>query len=182
MTITLMEQKTDLKSLIIQEADKIEEDSTFSAKGHMNAAAIWRKVNYSLGISSTIITASAGSAASNFCISPEYAPMLAFLATIITAVLTFIKPEEKADLHSKSGSNFNALKNDIRIFKDIETVQTDDNGLLAERLKDFSNKRNKLNNESRSISYLAYRLAKKGIEKGEADYRADARKKQNKSY
>ena len=108
--------------------------------------------------------------------------MLAFLATIITAVLTFIKPEEKADLHSKSGSNFNALKNDIRIFKDIETVQTDDNGLLAERLKDFSNKRNKLNNESRSISYLAYRLAKKGIEKGEADYRADARKKQNKSY
>ena len=171
-----MEQNTELKSLIIQEADKIEEDCTFSAKGHMNAAAIWRKVNYSLGISATILMASAGSAASNFVISPEYAPMLAFLAAIITAVLTFIKPEEKADLHSKSGSNFNALKNDIRIFKDIDTAQTEVADVLAERLKGFSNKRNKLNNESLSISYLAYRLAKRGVEKGEADYRADGRK------
>ncbi|UZJ41669.1 SLATT domain-containing protein [Prosthecochloris sp. SCSIO W1101] len=170
-----MEGDSDLKSLIIQEADKIEEDCTFSAKGHMNAAAIWRKVNYILGISATILAASAGSSASNFVISPEYAPMLAFLATIITAILTFIKPEEKADLHSKSGSNFNALKNDVRIFKDIDTAQTEDTDILAGRLKDFSNKRNKFNNESLSISYLAYRLAKRGIEKGEANYRVNSR-------
>ena len=170
-----MEGDSDLKSLIIQEADKIEEDCTFSAKGHMNAAAIWRKVNYILGISATMLAASAGSSASNFVISPEYAPMLAFLATIITAILTFIKPEEKADLHSKSGSNFNALKNDVRIFKDIDTAQTEDTDILAGRLKDFSNKRNKFNNESLSISYLAYRLAKRGIEKGEANYRVNSR-------
>lgn len=163
-----MEEIIGLKKLIIQEAECIMQDCTYSAKGHWNDAAIWRKVHYTLGVSATILTASAGSSAAKVIIDSNYAPALAFLATIITAILTFIKPEEKANQHSKSGCEFNALKSNVRMFKDIEVNQTDDTDALATKLRTLSDERNKLNKESLPLSYLGYILAKIGIKKEES--------------
>jgi len=169
-----MENIIDLKKLILKEADRIEEDCTYSAKGHMNAAATWRRVNYYLGIPATALTALAGATASNTILSNDYTPFIAFLSTIITAILTFIKPNEKADLHSKSGSALNSLKNNTRIFKEIEILRIDDFDLLEKRLRALSDERNKLNKESLSIPYFAYKKAHKGIVKGESTYRTDS--------
>ncbi|NTW70278.1 MAG: SLATT domain-containing protein [Chlorobiaceae bacterium] len=171
-----MEKNINLKELITQEAGRVEEDCIFSAKGHMNAAATWRRVNYYLGIPATCLTALAGASAANMIVDSEYAPMIACLSTIITALLTFIKPEEKADLHSKSGGSLNSLKNNIRIFRDIEVFQSEDTEFLANKLHLLSDERNKLNKESLSIPYFAYRKAKKGIEMGESSYKIDLNK------
>ena len=66
-----------------------------------------------------------------------------------------------------------ALRNDARIFREVELLQADRSGKLAERLKVLSATRNELNQKSPSIPRSAFVAARKGIEEGEATHKVD---------
>jgi len=161
------------KEKIISEAKRIEEDSLYSAKGHFYAGQCWVNINLWLGGISAVLSAIAGaSALSQFDYHNIVAGGLSIIVASLTAVITFINPSERSVVHQKIGNEYNALRNDTRIFYDIEVNDMEDKRAI-EDLKKLNSKRNKLNLESHQIPKWAFEKARKGIEEGEAKYKVD---------
>lgn len=161
------------KEKITNEAKRIEEDSLYSAKGHFYAGQCWVNVNFWLGGITAVLSAIAGaSALSQFDYHNIVAGGLSIFVASITAVITFINPSERASVHQKTGNKYNALRNDTRIFYDIEINDMDDKR-ITEDLKKLNDRRNKLNLESHQIPKWAFEKARRGIEEGEAKYKVD---------
>lgn len=160
-----------LKDALEREAKRVEEDSIHSAKGHFNAADIWRIRHYWIGVPATILGGAAGAAAvKNF---PEIAVLLSLIATILTGLLTFLKPAERASAHKTAGDQFLALRNDARVFREIELIEQDDTRSAPDKLKALCQRRNELNQGSPDVPRKAFEQAKQGIVEGEATYKAD---------
>lgn len=64
------------------------------------------------------------------------------------------------------------MRNDSRIFHDIEMTEIDDKKAVDE-LKILNERRNKLNIESHQIPKWAFEKARKEIEAGEASFKVD---------
>lgn len=164
-----------IKEKIINEAKRIEEDSLYSAKGHLYAGQCWVNVNLWLGGISAVFSAIAGaSALSQFDYHNIVAGGFSIIVAGLTAIITFINPSERASVHQKAGNEYNALRNDARIFYDIEITGIDDKKATAD-LKILNDRRTKLNVESHQIPKWAFEKARKGIEEGEAKYRVDGK-------
>jgi hypothetical protein len=156
------------------ECTRIIEDATHSAKGHFNAAAAWGNVHLILGIPATILAFAAGYKA--FADQPEISAILALLSGSMAAVITFLNPEAKSSEHSNAGKGYNRLKNQARIFKEVESPSDTENR-LKEQLITLSNLRDELNDCSPAIPRFAYRKAVKDIDNGRAIYDVDKESK-----
>ncbi len=166
-----MKDSDDLISALRKEAERIDEDSIHSAKGHFNTAAIWNRRHYWLGVPATLFGALAGAAFIKDC--PEVASLLSLAATILTALVTFLKPTERASEHKTAGDQYLALRNDARLFREIELLAPEDGQPLTDKIKALSQRRNELNQGSPEIPRRAFEQARKGIAEGETSYRAD---------
>lgn len=165
---------TDWETLIDamrKEAQRIEEDSIHSAKGHFNTATIWNRRHYCLGGPATVLGALAGAAIIKNC--PELAAFLSLGATILTALVTFLKPSERASEHKSVGDQYLALRNDARVFREIELLVPEEGQPLTDKIKALSQRRNELNQSSPEIPRKAFEQARKGIAEGEASHQAD---------
>jgi hypothetical protein len=158
-------------SALRREAERIEEDATYSSKSHFNAEGTWERRHYWLGIPATALAAIAG--ATLIKSQPELASTCALAASLLTGLMTFLKPNERAALHRAAAGQFLALRNDVRFFREIELLQTDRLDELPETLTRLSATRNELNQKSPSIPRGAFVAARKGIEVGEATHKVD---------
>lgn len=159
---------------LVTEAKRIYEDSLYSAKGHFVAARLWGNVRWLLGIPMTLLSAIAGaSALAQFGNHELIAGLLALIVASLAALNTFLNPNENARSHLDSGNRFNSLKNQTRMFYEIEVYSGESIQNLRVRLRELSQKRDELNSQSRQIPNRAYKLAKRGIEDGEALYSVD---------
>ena len=164
----------DLKEKIIKEAKRIEEDGLFSAKGHFYASQFWEKFHFWIGVPSAILAAvAAASALFQFVNHNIIAGILSMVVSALTAVATFINPNEKSSNHHRAGNRYNSLRNKARIFYKIEMQTISDEKVLLDKLNKINETRDKLNKESPQISKRDYEKAKRGIEKGEASYNID---------
>lgn len=166
-----MTKQTDaLIEALIKEATRIEEDCLYSSKSHYNASVTWGRRHLLLGIPATIF----GAAASLLIKScPELATVFAGAATTLTALVTFLKSNERAAVHKAAGAQYHALRNDARIFREIEAIEAEDTTMLSGKLKDLAKRRNGLNQSSPSIPERAFQKAREGIEAGEVAYEID---------
>jgi len=163
----------EAKEKIIKEAKRIEEDSLYSSKGHFYAAQFWTNLHLWIGIPATILAAIAGaSALSQFDNHQIIAGVLAILVAALSAVSTFVNPNEKAAIHHSAGNRYNSLKNRARIFSEIDVGIESDESLLA-KLRTLSAERDELNEKSPQIPKWAFRRARQGIEDGEAQNKVD---------
>ena len=168
----------EIKEKIRKEAERIVEDSLYSAKGHFEAASKWRKMHLWLGLPAAVLAALSGvSALTQFDYHNILAAFLAILVTALTSVITFLNPNEKASSHQDAGNKYNSLRNKVRIFHEIDCRGKSSAEELTERLKEFANLRDELNQNSPQIPREAYEKARKGIKEGEADYEIDKKKK-----
>lgn len=158
-------------SALHREAERLEEDTLYSSKGHFNAEDTWVRRNYWLGVPATILGAVAG--ATLIKSQPEWATAFTLLASLLTGLMTFLKPNERAALHRAAAGQFLSLRNEARFFREIELLQSDRLDELTERLKALSTARNELNLKSPSIPRRAFVAARIGIEEGEADHKVD---------
>lgn len=158
-------------SALRREAERLEEDALYSSKGHFNAEDTWVRRNYWLGVPATMLGAVAG--ATLIKSQPEWATAFTLLASLLTGLMTFLKPNERAALHRAAAGQFLALRNEARFFREIELLQSDRLDELPERLKALSAARNELNLKSPSIPRRAFVAARKGIEEGEATHKVD---------
>lgn len=163
---------TLLVSALSKESLRIEEDANLSGKSHLNAATIWIRRHYWLGIPATLAGALAGAA-----VVKDYqtlAGVLTLAATLLTGLMTFLKPYERASQHKAVGDQFLSLRNDSRVFRTIDLLEAKEIDELTQGLKTLSARRNDLNKGSPEFPRRAFEIARKGIEDGESKHQVDA--------
>ena len=156
---------------VVAELKRMEEDCTHSGKAHFNAAARWTRWNYGFGIPSVGLSAAAGAA-----FFQDYAVIAGAMSsavTVLTALMTFLKPSEKAADHKNSGDQYLSLRNDARVFREIELTQVGDDASAIAGMNGFTTRRNELNQASPAFSNGDFKKAKKGIDRGEALHAVD---------
>src|SRR5439155_4034317 len=127
---------------IINEAKRVEEDAIYSAKGHWEAARRWNRWHFALGIPLTILaTIGAGSAFSQHALA---AGVTSALVAAGTALLTFLKPIERATQHTQAGNAYKSLHNRARIFREIDCADPNAKDLAAS-IKQLAADRDDLN-------------------------------------
>ena len=159
---------------IVKEAKRIEENCLHTSKSHFVAANFWNNFHLWIGIPTIILAAIAGTIAfADFSYHNLIAGIISIIVTILTAVTTFLNPKENSKTHHNAGSNYDSLLTRVRIFWTIDCRIEESIDVLTSKLKDFSEQRERLNHDCSQPPNWAYRLAKKGIEEGEADYKVD---------
>lgn len=162
------------KDEIIKEAKRIEEGLLYSSKGHFAAAHFWSNFHLWVGIPVVVLSAVAGvSALSQFDYKHVVAGLISIAVAALSGVMTFLNPNEKASAHLNAGNNYDSLQNKIRIFWSIDCWREESEQVLTEKLKYFSEQKDKLNQSCPQIPRWAYKIAKKGINEGEGNYTVD---------
>lgn len=161
----------ELIGSLADEARRIEEDVEHSFKGHYNAAARWARYHLWIGLPSALLGAVAGAAA--FKDSPELAGVLAILSTALITVLTFLKPSERSEIHKAVAGQYQALRNQTRIFREISLLDGLTPDEAKSRLLELASTRDDLNQTSPTIARCDYEKAKQDIDEGRARYRSD---------
>ena len=166
-----MSDPLDPKATIRGELYRIEEDCIHSGKAHFNAGVRWSSYHLWLGVPAVILSALAGTAF--FKDEPEIAGAMASIVTILTALMTFLKPSERASSHKSSGDQYLTLRNDARVLRTIKLDVACDDAAAVANLDEITKRRNELNQASAQVSRRDFELARKGIEEGEAQHLAD---------
>lgn len=170
--ITTAEQPVSKAKLeIIKESQRIEESALYSAKGHFAAAHAWANFHLIIGIPIVILAAVAGCTfINNYSL---IAGILSLIVAVLSAVMTFLNPNERSSSHLNAGNSYDALQNETRIFRTIDCWREDSEQILTERLKNFSDQKGKLNQGSPQIPWWAYQIAKRSIKAGEGNFEVD---------
>jgi len=159
---------------VIREAKRIEEALLYSSKGHFATSHFWASFHLWIGIPVVILSAAAGASAfSTFDHSHVVAGVIAIIVAVLSAIMTFLNPNEKRASHLTAGNHYDSLMNKVRIFWSIDCWYDQSEQVLTEKLKYFSEQKDRLNESCPQIPRFAYRQARKGIEGGEADYVVD---------
>ena len=169
----MVEQNGSSRALhgkIVAEAKRIEEDALYSSRGHFEASRRWSMVHLWIGIPTSILAAIASVSAFND--HKLTAGITAGLVATFSAVSTFLNPNERVHSHQAAGSQYSALRNQARAFREI-TVHTLNSGEAAERVRELGTLRDDLNSNSPPIPRWAFESAHRNIESGEAAYRVD---------
>jgi hypothetical protein len=160
---------------IVKEASRIEEAAVYSYKGHFNSAEMWRWAHYLLGLTTVVLATVAGAKAfSAIDTDGTMAGALSILVAVLSAMTTFLNPNKKAADHLSAGNKYEALANRVRILRTIECWGDSSDATLTSKLKGHSDERASLNKASPPIGFIAYRLAKWGISRGEATFAVDS--------
>jgi hypothetical protein len=162
------------KDEIIKEAKRIEEALLYSSKKHFISAQYWSISHMFLGLPMVVISAAAGAEAfKQFDKQHVLAGYLSIIAAVLSAMMTFLNPNERAAKHTSIGNAYDALMNKVRIFWSIDCWREEAEAVLTKELKDFSDQKDKLNQSAPQPFPFAYRVAKRGIEAGEGKYEVD---------
>ncbi|MCK5019439.1 MAG: SLATT domain-containing protein [Candidatus Peribacteraceae bacterium] len=162
------------KEKVIKETRRLEEDVEHSEKNHYVSACFWRNIYMGIGVMNAILAAIAGcSALSDFENHSFYSAMLAVVIMILSGVLAFMSPHEKSHQYKILGDDYNALRNDIRILREVKIDTFVDEKDLIEELEKLKKRKDEINKRNFLIFNKHYKRARKGIEDGEAEYKID---------
>lgn len=153
---------------------RMEEDCIHSGKAHFNASVRWDRWNYLFGIPSVILSALAGTAF--FKDYAVIAGVMAACVTVLTALMTFLKPAERATDHKNSGDQYLSLRNDARVFREIEVTQFEDDAGAIAGMSGLTKRRNELNQASRQFADKDFQKARAGVNEGQSTHAIDRSK------
>lgn len=159
---------------IIKEAKRTEESLLYSSKGHYAAAHFWSNFHLWIGVPMVVITAVAGATAfKTFDTNGVLAGICSLIGVVLSSLITFLNPNEKASAHRTAGHNYDSLMSTVRLFWSVECWRTEAEDILADRLTQLSEQKSKLNQTCPQVPKFAYKRAKAGIEAGEGGFKAD---------
>ncbi len=162
------------KAEVIREAQRIEEASTYSSKGHFKAADFWSIFHLVIGCLVVVLAAAASTSFMKEAVG--LAKGLSVITAILSAMMTFLNPNERSSSHLDAGNNYDSLLNRVRIFRTIECWGSVSEQELTDKLKNLSGEKDSLNESSPQVPSWAYYLAKRGILAGEGCYEIDKSK------
>jgi hypothetical protein len=164
---------------IILEAQRIEERTRDSSKGHHCAAEGWNKRAFRLGLPTAIISAVTSlavfaQAAKDYWWLGLIAVSLSILVTILTTLTTFLKPNEMQSAHFNAAIAYHKLNGEARMFWSFECWRSNaTEEVLTARIMELTERKDKLNQDSPQIPPWAWKDAQQRIEKGETDFAVD---------
>lgn len=165
----------DPKDAIRKELERIEEDCIHSGKAHFNAGVRWMRYHYLLGVPSVVLSSIAGAAF--FKDFGTAGGVIAAVVAVLTSLMTFLKPSERASTHKSSGDQYLTLRNDVRVFREIKLMHACDDKTAIASMDEFTKRRNELNQASAQVSRGDFEAARAGIDQGEAQHRVDGSRK-----
>ena len=150
------------------EAERLEWDALYTSKGSFNAAMLWSWTHYSLGSLAVLC----GAIASKQFIDTNttVGAVVAVISAALTAIITFLKPSDKAEPHHEAGVRFASLKRKARMFRNLTVLNGSDSKKLIDELKDIADEYAEIQKESPAIPFLAYQIARWGTRRGEHVY------------
>jgi hypothetical protein len=156
------------KDAYLKEIEETESYARILAKGYSYTAIAWGKVNLSIGVPNTIIAAIAGaSALSNFSNSNIVAGILSIIVSVLSGLLTFLNPSDRAKSHMQAFTEFQRLCQRLNMMK-ID-LANEDGGVISDELRrkieDMFEKLHDLRSVSPMIPVWAYKVAKSEVEK-----------------
>ena len=160
---------------LVAEARRLgEDDCLHSEKGHFVAARAWRLVGYSAGALIAVLGAVIGtSELAKWEVSEVVVGAMAISIAGISALITFLNPQARAQAHHSKGNQYSALRGKLRRFEIIDCGSSISKAKLIVRLEALADTKDKLNQEGPPVPTWAYRFAKLGIDRGEASYVVD---------
>ena len=161
----------EFKKTRATECQRIEEDSEQSSKRHFTAADRWSSYNNWLGIPSVLIAAIAS--AVSFATVPVLGGILTAATACLTAILTFLKPSERSASHTAFGNQYLRLRNETRMFREIDLPRLNDEDTISDNLKQYALQRDNLNDGAPITADNDYKKANDGIESGQTEYKVD---------
>jgi hypothetical protein len=157
--------------LVCEQAKKIEADCDRASVRDSLVSANWYKWNLRLGVSSALLAGAAASAAQlpgNWKIVTS---VLAVLAAILGSILTFLVPSERAATYHKFSKNYQALRDNLRLFIAFRCVSDDDTKALEIEFQNLLSEKRRMDADHPVVPEKFYAMAVDVIEQ---------RKKRNK--
>jgi hypothetical protein len=156
---------TELKT----EANRLEWDALYTMKGHFNAAMLWNFAHYSLGLAAVVLGAFAGKEFAGGENSAG-ASAIATVSAALTAIITFLKPSEKAQPHHESGVFYGAIKRKARMFQNISLGLESNPQALREELNELVAAYHEHQKSAPPVPAPAYWITRRGVRNGEHIY------------
>ena len=157
------------------EADRLEWDALYSMKGHFNASMLWNAAHYTLGISGVVLGVLA--AKQSGAVMGTWASIIVVVSAAITAVITFLKPSEKAKPHHAAGVFYGDIKRKARMFQNISMKLESDPRVLRKELDAIVTAYHERQKNDPPIPRLAYEISRLGVRRGEHDYNEKGERK-----
>lgn len=154
---------------ISDEAERIEEDCTYSSKAHLNSSDTWNRIHYGLGVPAMGLAAFA---AADVLSSFEISGWLAAFVAVLVSISTFANPSKKASEHEVVGNQYLSLSKAARRFRTIDLLR-DNVDVAHEKIEDLSKRRDELNETSPNPLTPGYKKAQLGISEGQTKYMVD---------
>jgi hypothetical protein len=130
-----------------------------------------------LGLPAAIVSALLATGAAAAAIlgqNPLLTAGLAILSAVLTSAHAFFHPDKLAEEHGLKGDRFISLRNDARMFLEIDMPATSSIKELRASIHDLRRRYNALNETSpRRIARRDYEAARKSIAAGESSYEND---------
>lgn len=150
----------------LAELDRLREDVFWTEKTHFAAASHMLGAHYTLGVIATI--ASAAAATTIATSAPVAAGIAAVVATIASALITFLKPESRAQQHQGTGRRLGVLRVQIRQSTLLDLAADHPEDFTKWRLlaADFAAQKADIDSSAPGLGSWALRTAHKKIEAG----------------
>ncbi len=163
---------------ISKEALRLEEDTLHTEIQHHIAAKYWQRCHYALGLIATIAGVLATSAAidTRKAGTEDVRWIAPTVVTVLAAVIAFLRPDGKADMHHDKGVRYNDLRRRIRMFVRIELPASSREKwpALVAKVEALGSEKTSLNREKPTApSGVIYLLAKREIERGHTEHEVD---------
>lgn len=172
MQIDLEADDTRRRAAIARELRRLEESAAYSSQMQFEQAKLWRGVNLTLGVPSSLLAAVSGATALASTAGRFSAGVLALIAAGFGAVLTTLNASHRVNQASSAANAYLEIQTAAR-----QTRQIDLPGLSLEQartvLADLTARRDDQNRAAEPPSRLIYRRAKANIQKGGQDYAVD---------
>ncbi|MFN3532369.1 MAG: SLATT domain-containing protein [Candidatus Brocadia sp.] len=167
----------NLRERLRNESLRLYEDLECTFTAHFIAAKRLANLNLWLGIPSIILSAAAGCLALSKLVPhfEVFAGLSGFAAATFTALLVFLRPTDRHERYIKYGNKYRALREDIRLFFEIEPYTEKTDNELKALLDSLISKKKRLDINSPLLPDGAIRKAKKRIEAVKPEYEREAK-------
>lgn len=145
------------------ELHRIEEDLLYTEKANFQMCNLWIALYWVLGIPSAVTGALAGLSATEIWLA-GYAPLLAFLAAVLSSLTTVINPNQRATASHLAGVRFSDLRNRARRARTLY-LSSMSSVEIKECIESIAKDKVEILSQTPHTGGLAYRLAKRSIEK-----------------
>lgn len=150
----------------VAELGRLTEDVEWTEKAHFAASSHMMVVHYGLGATATVSAAVAG--ATVVAAVPIVAGIAAAVATVASALLTFLKPEARAQHHLGSARGLGRLKVQLRQTRELDLAKgrPEDFDTWRAQVDRLANYKSEIDASAPALGEWAFRTARKKIEAG----------------